>query len=111
MVPQVSALTPQHASAIEALATEQTREVPVPTGSPVPYTPGRGRRLDPGYRARPERAILFSIEAWDVNCSQHITARYSEEEVAGAVAGLRDRIAALETENAELRTWLGQSAK
>ena len=67
--------------------------------------------VDPGYRARPERAILFTIEAWDVNCSQHITARYSEEEVAGAVSGLRDRIAALEAENAELRSWLGQPAK
>lgn len=67
--------------------------------------------VDPGYRARPERAILFSIEAWDVNCSQHITARYSEEEVAAAVSSLRDRIVALETENAELRTWLGQPAK
>jgi hypothetical protein len=67
--------------------------------------------VDPGYRARPERAILFTIEAWDVNCSQHITARYSEDEVAGAAAGMRDRIAALEAENAELRSWLGQSAK
>ena len=67
--------------------------------------------VDPGYRARPERALLFTIEAWDVNCSQHITARYSEDEVAGAVSGLRDRIAALEAENAELRTWLGQPAK
>ena len=67
--------------------------------------------VDPSYRARPERALLFTIEAWDVNCSQHITARYSEDEVAGAVSGLRDRIAALEAENAELRTWLGQPAK
>lgn len=67
--------------------------------------------VDPGYRARPERAILFTIEAWDVNCSQHITARYSEDEVAAAVSGLRDRIATLEAENAELRTWLGQPPK
>jgi predicted pyridoxine 5'-phosphate oxidase superfamily flavin-nucleotide-binding protein len=67
--------------------------------------------IDPGYRARPERAILFTIEAWDVNCSQHITARYSEEEVAAAVSGLRDRIVALEAENAELRAWLGRPAQ
>ena len=32
---------------------------------------------DPGYRARPERAILFTVEAWDVNCSQHITERFT----------------------------------
>jgi uncharacterized protein len=59
--------------------------------------------VDPGYRARPERAILFAIEAWDSNCSQHITARYTEGEVAEAVAGLRDRIVTLEAENARLR--------
>src|SRR6478609_11316572 len=56
------------------------------------------RLVDPGYRARPKRAILFTIEAWDVNCSQHITERFSEPEIAGAVAGLGERIAALEAE-------------
>ena len=61
------------------------------------------RLVDPGYRARPERAILFTIEAWDVNCSQHITERYTQAEVAGAVAGMRDRIVELEAENARLR--------
>ena len=61
------------------------------------------RLSDPGYRARPERAILFTIEAWDVNCSQHITARFTEPEVAQATAPLLERIAALETENARLR--------
>lgn len=62
-----------------------------------------GRLLDPAYRARPERAILFTVEAWDVNCSQHITARYTEAEVAAAVSGLRDRIAMLEDELARAR--------
>src|SRR5262245_38349568 len=61
------------------------------------------RLADPGYRARPERAILFTVEAWDVNCSQHITARFTEAEVAEATAPLLQRIAALETENARLR--------
>src|SRR5262249_8259107 len=41
------------------------------------------RLIDPGYRARPERAILFTVEAWDVNCSQHITARFTEAEIEG----------------------------
>jgi predicted pyridoxine 5'-phosphate oxidase superfamily flavin-nucleotide-binding protein len=58
---------------------------------------------DPGYRARPERAILFTIEAWDINCSQHITERYTHAELAGAVAAMTDRIAELEAENARLR--------
>ena len=61
------------------------------------------RLADPGYRARPERAILFTVEAWDVNCSQHITARFSEEEIVGATVVMRERIAALEAENARLR--------
>jgi hypothetical protein len=61
------------------------------------------RLVDPGYRARPERAILFTIEAWDINCSQHITERFTTAEVAMAVDGLRERIAALEAENASLR--------
>jgi len=61
------------------------------------------RLADPDYRARPERAILFTVEAWDVNCSQHITARFTESEIAEAAALLRDRIAALEAENARLR--------
>jgi uncharacterized protein len=61
------------------------------------------RLADPGYRARPERAILFTVEAWDVNCSQHITARFTEAEVAEVTVLMRDRIAALEAENARLR--------
>ncbi len=58
---------------------------------------------DPGYRARPERAILFTLEAWDVNCSQHITARFTEDEVTEATAPLLEKIASLEAENVRLR--------
>lgn len=65
------------------------------------------RLVDAGYRARPERAILFTIEAWDINCSQHITERYTQNEIAVAVGGLRDKIAALEAENARLRAGRG----
>jgi hypothetical protein len=62
------------------------------------------RLSDPGYRARPERALLFTVEAWDENCSQHITTRYSEAEVAEVVTAMQARIAELEVENARLRT-------
>ncbi len=65
------------------------------------------RLVDPAYRARPERAILFTVTAWDVNCSQHITARFSEAEVADATQILRQRIAELEAENARLRDAAG----
>jgi predicted pyridoxine 5'-phosphate oxidase superfamily flavin-nucleotide-binding protein len=59
--------------------------------------------FDHGYKAKPERAILFTIEAWDVNCSQHIVERFTQGEIAGAMAGLRERIESLEAENAGLR--------
>jgi predicted pyridoxine 5'-phosphate oxidase superfamily flavin-nucleotide-binding protein len=65
------------------------------------------RLSDPGYRGRPERVILFTVEAWNSNCSQHITARFTEAEVAEATTALCERIAALEAENARLRTTAG----
>jgi predicted pyridoxine 5'-phosphate oxidase superfamily flavin-nucleotide-binding protein len=68
------------------------------------------RLVDPGYRARPERAILFTIEAWDVNCSQHITERYTQADISGALEGLRERIVALEAENARLLAERGPAA-
>jgi hypothetical protein len=51
---------------------------------------------DPGYGGRPERAIVFRVEAWDINCQAHIQARYTEREVRDAVAELQERIRALE---------------
>jgi predicted pyridoxine 5'-phosphate oxidase superfamily flavin-nucleotide-binding protein len=52
----------------------------------------------PGSRGRPERAILFHVQAWDVNCPQHIARRYSEGEVARLIQGLKDCIDELENE-------------
>ena len=61
-------------------------------------------RLFPGdYRARPEAAILFTVEAWDANCPQHIPQMVFAEDVAAAIEVLNERIAALEAENARLR--------
>ena len=61
------------------------------------------RLVDPRYRARPERAIAFTIEAWDINCRQHIVPRYSEAEIAPAVDQLTQRIKQLEAEVARLK--------
>ena len=69
------------------------------------------RLIDKSYRARLERAILFTIEAWDINCSQHITERFTPAEVAEAAEKLRERIAALEAENAQLRAQSGKAAE
>jgi uncharacterized protein len=61
-------------------------------------------RLHPaGYAAHTERAMLISVEAFDWNCSQHITARFTAAEVDAHSAELHARIAALEAELAELR--------
>ena len=59
---------------------------------------------DPSYKGRPERVIRFHVEAWDVNCPQHIKPRFAEEEVAQAVQKLKNRIAELEAENAALKS-------
>jgi predicted pyridoxine 5'-phosphate oxidase superfamily flavin-nucleotide-binding protein len=52
----------------------------------------------PGETARVERGIVITVEAFDWNCPQHITERYTIEEVRVATAKLTARIAALEAE-------------
>lgn len=66
--------------------------------------------FDKGYKARPERAILFTIEAWDVNCSSHIVARFTETELEEAFGRVRARIAELEADNARLREQLSRAS-
>jgi predicted pyridoxine 5'-phosphate oxidase superfamily flavin-nucleotide-binding protein len=65
------------------------------------------RLVDPAYEARPERAIVFTVEAWDINCRQHIVPRYSEAEIAPAIDRLAQRIKELEEEVVRLK---GKSA-
>lgn len=55
------------------------------------------------YKARAEQVILFTVSAWDVNCSQHIPQRFDAEDVAAALKQRDDRIAALEAEVARLK--------
>ena len=59
--------------------------------------------FDKGYQARPERVILFTVEAWDVNCSSHIVMRFTETEIGDALAVVQSKINELEAENASLR--------
>ena len=54
------------------------------------------RLRDPEYAGKVERAILFTIEAWDVNCPQHIHKRFSQRQVAPVVEQLQRRIRELE---------------
>ena len=57
----------------------------------------------PGYRGKPERALLLHLETFDWNCPQHITPRFTAAEIETAVSPLRTRLAALEAENRALR--------
>jgi predicted pyridoxine 5'-phosphate oxidase superfamily flavin-nucleotide-binding protein len=56
---------------------------------------------DADYGGRIERAILFSIEAWDVNCPQHIHKRFPQSAVAPVIEKLQDRIGELESKLAQ----------
>ncbi len=52
----------------------------------------------PGYRARVERGIIIFVEAYDWNCPQHITERYTREQVMVMTSALAARVEALEAE-------------
>lgn len=60
----------------------------------------------PGYRARVERGFLINIAAFDWNCPQHITPRYTEGDIEVLLEPIRRRTVELERENAELRARL-----
>lgn len=65
-----------------------------------------GQVLSPDYRARPERIVLLRLAAFDWNCPQHITPRFTEDEIIDSLRSVRDRLAELEDENARLRAEL-----
>ena len=54
------------------------------------------RLMPDGYPAKPERALLFEVGAWDANCPQHIPQRFEAADVAEALAVRDRRIAELE---------------
>jgi predicted pyridoxine 5'-phosphate oxidase superfamily flavin-nucleotide-binding protein len=62
----------------------------------------------PDYKAKLERIYRMRLVAFDWNCRQHITPRFTEQQVAAAVQPLRDRLAELEKENTELRSRLSK---
>ena len=57
----------------------------------------------PGYKAVIERVFVIHMEAYDWNCPQHITPRYTAEEIREAVHDVEEKLRSLETENEELR--------
>jgi predicted pyridoxine 5'-phosphate oxidase superfamily flavin-nucleotide-binding protein len=56
----------------------------------------------PGYKAKPERAFLLHLEAFDWNCQQHITPRFTETELEAAFTQVGMRLGQLEAENKRL---------
>jgi len=61
---------------------------------------------DPAYDAEVERAVLVTVEAFDWNCPQHITPRFTVAELEPHLAPLRQELEALRAENAQLREQL-----
>ena len=53
-----------------------------------------------------ERAVIITVSAFDWNCPQHITPRYTIEELGDAAGPLHSRISRLERQNAQLREQL-----
>jgi predicted pyridoxine 5'-phosphate oxidase superfamily flavin-nucleotide-binding protein len=60
----------------------------------------------PGYKGRPERAVLITVEAFDWNCPQHIPQRFTVEEFETALAPIREAQERLHAENDALRARL-----
>jgi predicted pyridoxine 5'-phosphate oxidase superfamily flavin-nucleotide-binding protein len=57
----------------------------------------------PGEKSPAERAMLIHVEAFDWNCPQHITPRFTEKELATMLEPMRRRLQELEAENKRLR--------
>ncbi|OJF96427.1 pyridoxamine 5'-phosphate oxidase family protein [Pararhizobium antarcticum] len=56
-----------------------------------------------GARGRVERIVRLRLQNFDWNCPQHIVPRYTDVQLEEGLRPIRDRLAALETENAALR--------
>ena len=61
------------------------------------------RLLVPGYDAKIERAMLLHVEAFDWNCPQHITPRFTMEEIRAMNTPMYEHIAKLEAELMRLK--------
>jgi uncharacterized protein len=67
-------------------------------------------RIEPAdYPHRPERMLVLEVQAFDWNCPQHITPRYTVEEIEVAFAPQKTYLAKLEAENLALKAELAKS--
>ncbi len=58
---------------------------------------------DANYRAKPERAVVISIEALDWNCPQHIPQRFTVDEIEENFTTLSEELTRLRHENQRLK--------
>jgi predicted pyridoxine 5'-phosphate oxidase superfamily flavin-nucleotide-binding protein len=68
-----------------------------------------GRVREPGYKATVERVYVIRVEAFDWNCPQHITPRFTTEQIQEALAPFERRYEELEKENKKLREAVARS--
>ena len=69
--------------------------------------PALYQQLDlPGYKFKPERMLILDVEAYDWNCPQHITPRYTLEEIEAAFATQVNQIQEMENEINHLKATL-----
>jgi predicted pyridoxine 5'-phosphate oxidase superfamily flavin-nucleotide-binding protein len=61
------------------------------------------RLHDMTYKAKPERAVVITVDAFDWNCPQHIPERYTLEELEPSLSQLRNELLHLREENAALK--------
>ena len=61
------------------------------------------RLRDQGYKAVIERVYVIRVEAFDWNCPQHITPRFTADQIQEALAPFEQRMQELEQENKKLR--------
>jgi len=55
------------------------------------------------YKFRPERMLIFHVKAYDWNCPQHITPRYTEQEMQPMLQARNEYIRKLEKEIEDLK--------
>ena len=64
---------------------------------------------DNNYRARPERAVFITVEAFDWNCPQHIPRRFTIDEFEEQFTILREEVIRLRDENQRLKAELAEA--
>lgn len=57
----------------------------------------------PGYKAKTERIIRIRIVGFDWNCQQHITPRFTQEDILREVGPMQQQLEKLKAENEKLR--------